>query len=488
MICISVTPESRNFAKVDILNAAAQSDMVELCLDRLIKTPDIGDLISGFDVPILVSCRRPEDGGQFKGSESERIQLLKQAIIAEPAYIELDLETAKQIPRFGKTKRVISYTSLKKPLTQVDDIFDEMADAKADVIKFTWPTPTLQTAWPLLAAISQKRKIPVVGLGLGAAGITFSLLGVKYGSPWIYAALEKGMEACEGQPTVAELNEVYHYKKISAQTRFIGVAGLGVAERRTIEVFNKASEQAGLDFTCLPLVINDFKQVHKMLGILKIRSLVVSPQMGEFILPLAEHLEESSQQTGYGDLQLNQPDGWHAYDTVRRSAIKSLEATLEQKASGTNQAFHRKNILVLGQSGLTKAIVFSLTQQGAVVSVTSQNDKAAQAIARTFDVRYVPFANLYDTLTDIVVQTDPELTLGHGKNDLNPSYLRESMIVMDISQLPEETELMREAEGRGCAVVCADEVYRKQLSQIFKAITGVEIPGEVFESRSEYTR
>ncbi|MDF1745443.1 MAG: type I 3-dehydroquinate dehydratase, partial [Gimesia sp.] len=116
MICISVTPESRNFAKVDILNAAAQSDMVELCLDRLIKTPDIGDLISGFDVPILVSCRRPEEGGQFKGTETERINLLRQAIIAEPAYIELDLETAKQVPRFGKTKRVISYTSLKRPL------------------------------------------------------------------------------------------------------------------------------------------------------------------------------------------------------------------------------------------------------------------------------------------------------------------------------------------------------------------------------------
>ncbi|WP_417392822.1 type I 3-dehydroquinate dehydratase [Gimesia sp.] len=488
MICISVTPESRNFAKVDILNAAAQSDLVELCLDRLIKTPDIGDLISGFDTPILVSCRRPEDGGQFKGTEAERIQLLKQAIIAEPAYIELDLETAKQIPRFGKTKRVISYTSLKKPLSQVDDIFDEMTEARADVVKFTWPTPTLQTAWPLLAAISQKRDIPVVGMGLGAAGITFSLLGVKYGSPWIYAALEKGMEAFEGQPTVAELNEVFHYPKISAKTRFIGVAGLGVAERRTIEVFNRASGQLGLDYVCLPLVINDFKQVHKMLGILKIRSLVVSPRMGEFILPLAEHLEETSEKTGYGDLQLNQPDGWHAYDTVRRSAIKSLEATLEKKSPGAGSSFQRKNILVLGQSGLTKAVVYSLTQQGGIVSVTSQNDKAAQGIARTFDVRYVPFANLYDTLSDVVVQTDPLLKLGHSKEQLNPSYLRESMTVMDISQLPEPTELMREAENRGCEIVCVEDVYRRQLSQIFKAITAAEIPDDVFETRSEYTR
>lgn len=488
MICISVTPESRNFAKVDILNAAAQSDLVELCLDRLIKTPDIGDLISGFDTPILVSCRLPEEGGHFKGTQSERVQLLKQAIIAEPAYIEMDLETAKSVPRFGKTKRVINYTSLKKPLSQVDEIFDEMADAKADVIKFTWPTPTLQTAWPLLAAISQKRDIPVVGLGLGAAGITFSLLGIKYGSPWIYAALEKGMEAFEGQPTLAELDEVFHHQRISAQTRFIGVAGLGVAERRTIEIFNNASVELGLDYTCLPLVINDFKQVHKMLGVLKIRSLVVSPQMGEFILPLAEHLEESSEKTGYGDLQLNQPDGWHAYDTVRRSALKSLEQQFAESASGSANVFQRKNILVLGQSGLTKAIVYGLTQQGAVVSVTSGNDKAAQSIARAFDLRHIPIANLYDTLSDVVIQTDPTLKLGHGKTDFNPAYLREKMTVMDLSQLPEETELIREARERGCDVVSVEEIYRGQMNQIFKAITGQEIPETVFEKRSEYTR
>jgi shikimate 5-dehydrogenase len=72
--------------------------------------------------------------------------------------------------------------------------------------------------------------------------------------------------------------------------------------------------------------------------------------------------------------------------------------------------------------------------------------------------------------------------------NFNPSYLRETMTVMDISHLPEETELIREAENRGCEVVSVDEVYRRQLNQIFKAITGQEIPDEIFTSRSEYTR
>ena len=66
MICISVTPESRQLAKVDIYNAANQCDLVELCLDRLHKEPDVKDMISSSKKPVLVSCRQPEEGGQFR--------------------------------------------------------------------------------------------------------------------------------------------------------------------------------------------------------------------------------------------------------------------------------------------------------------------------------------------------------------------------------------------------------------------------------------
>ena len=75
MICISVTPESRQLAKVDIFNAANQCDLVELCLDRLIKEPDVKELLEGAKKPILVSCRRRSEGGQFDGTEDERLML-----------------------------------------------------------------------------------------------------------------------------------------------------------------------------------------------------------------------------------------------------------------------------------------------------------------------------------------------------------------------------------------------------------------------------
>ncbi|MCA9049319.1 MAG: type I 3-dehydroquinate dehydratase, partial [Planctomycetaceae bacterium] len=151
MICISVAPSSRTLAPADLLNASRKCDLIELCLDNFVKTPDVGELIRVVDKPVLVSCRRQKDGGNWWRTEDDRLQLLRNAIVSAPAYIELEVDIADKIPRFGNTKRVISYTSLNRPLGKVDDIFEQCYKAKADVVKFKWPTEDLDSAWPLLA-------------------------------------------------------------------------------------------------------------------------------------------------------------------------------------------------------------------------------------------------------------------------------------------------------------------------------------------------
>ena len=58
MICISVTPESRRLARADLLNASRQGDLIELCLDHLVKSPGISDLLDAVEKPIQITCRR----------------------------------------------------------------------------------------------------------------------------------------------------------------------------------------------------------------------------------------------------------------------------------------------------------------------------------------------------------------------------------------------------------------------------------------------
>jgi 3-dehydroquinate dehydratase/shikimate dehydrogenase len=482
MICISVSPESRTLGKVDLLNAAARCDLVELGLDHLIKEPNVGELLQGIPKPILVSCRNREQGGNWNGTEQERVTLLRSAIVAGPAYIELDLETAKSIPRFGKTKRVISYTSIERPLTtNIDAIFEQAKKVNADVVKFTWPTPTLEAAWPLLSAVSKKREIPVVGLGLGRTGLTFSLLGRKYGSPWIYAALEKGMEAFPGQATVFELDETYGWRTIDAQTKFLAVSGLGDAEAATVRTMNRMFDKVKLNMRCLPVATEKFDKFKQMLDALKINVLVAAGQTAEHMLPLAEKMEEVTQLSQHGDLMLKQNDVWTAYNSLWRSAVKALEASFGQSGKDV-RPLDRRNVLVIGSGGLAKSMIYGIAKRKGLVSVTSSNDKEAQSLAAQMNVRYVPYHNLYDTLADVIVFADPDLRLGGKKTEFNPAYLRPSMSVLDVTTMPGDSPALKEARERGSKIVEPLNVYAEQLATQFKSATAQDIPAADFRA------
>jgi len=481
MICISVTPTSRKLAKVDILNASRNCDMIEVCLDHLAKEPDVGDLISGFDKPILVSCRRKADGGHFTGTEEQRLGLLRQAIGAGPDYIELELDIAGSVPRFGKTKRVISYTSIDRPLGKIDDIFIEAYKANADVVKFTCPTPNLDAAWPLLAAVAKKRELPVVGMGLGRPGITFSLLGRKFGSPWIYAALEKGMEAHEGQPSIFELDELYDWKEIGEKTKLVGVVGFGPRETLTVRILNAGFKLLEKETRCLPLEIGGLDKLAKRLETLRVNMLVVRPELSTEALEFAEHAEEAAQQSGYADLLLKQKNGWNAYNMIWRSALKAIEDKLG-KENSDDRPLDRRNVLVVGANGTAQAMIHGIHRRKGVVSVTAPNDKQAQRVAKQFGIRVVPFASLYDTLADLVILTDPNLKMGHKKSEMNAGYFRTHMTVLDVCRLPSDSPFCFEARQRGCKIVEPADVYIDQLSAQFKAIAGQDLPVEAYQS------
>lgn len=480
MICISVTPTSRQLAKVDILNAARQCDIVEVCLDHLVKEPDVKDLLDGAKKPILISCRRREDGGEFEGTEEERLLLLRQAILAGPAYIELDIDTAHKIPRFGKVQRVVSHTSLNRPLgADIEEIFDQAVAAKADVIKFTWPTQTLESAWPLLAAVSQKRALPVVGLGLGRCGLTFSLLGRKYGSPWIYAALEKGMEAFPGQPTVGDLDNLYRWRDVSAKTRFIGICGFGEMSLATSKVLNAAFDQLSMNTRCLPFDIKSTDQLVKMLDILKVPAIIAMPPFGRMLMKIAQQMDETTKQTQYADLFLKQPDGWQAYNLMGRIALKSLEAKLGKQAA-EDRPLERRNAMVLGSDGLAQSLALGIQRRAGLVSICAADDEAARKAAESTGSRFVPLGKLYETLVDCVITTVQNFDLLTRKSPINPSLLRPGMAFMDLTDPPADTPLLFEARARGCKVVEPADIFADYVIQIFKSLTGQELPPEAF--------
>jgi 3-dehydroquinate dehydratase/shikimate dehydrogenase len=480
MICISVTPESRQLAKVDILNAARQCDLVEVCLDHLIKEPDISDLLQGVTKPVILSCRRAQDGGKWTGTEEERMLMLRQAIVAGPEWVELEIDVADKVPRFGKTKRLVSFTRLDKPLGSIDAIVDRAVGCKADAVKFTGPTPTLDASWPLLSGVTKKRDIPVVGMGVGRPGLTFSLLGLKYGSPWVYAALEKGMETYDGQATVTELTDVYRWKDIGPQTRFVAVSGFERTETMTVRIMNAGFASLGINVRCLPLELDRLDSFAQMLEVLKIHAVLPDSRLGNRILSVIQQSEESVRMSQFTDLLLKQTDGWHAYNSLWRGALKALEDALGRTAPDDRPLDHR-NVMLIGAASMARTLAYGVHRRKGLLSVAAADDERAQLLAQMFEIRFVPIANIYGTLCDVLIVTGEAMQKGQHTQKLSAAYLRPNMTVMDLSNLPGETEILSEARNRGCKVVEPSSVYVDQLSAQFKAITGQDLPVEAFQ-------
>src|SRR6516165_2529821 len=187
MICISIAQESRRLALADMLNAARRCDLLEVRLDRFGKAPDLGDILSVKPKPVIMSCRRPRDGGQWDGSEEERLALLRQCIVSRADYVEIELDAADQIRPFPPSQRVISYTNLSERPPDILDIYEEARNKRADVVKLTTMARTPEEAWPLVQILA-RATVPTVVVGLGKPGVMLAVLGKKLAAPWGYAA------------------------------------------------------------------------------------------------------------------------------------------------------------------------------------------------------------------------------------------------------------------------------------------------------------
>ena len=507
MLCIAVTPTSRTLAKVDLLNAARRADLVELCLDHLSKDPDVGDLLAACPKPVIVSCRRPRDGGKYKGSEGNRLGLLRQAIIAGPAYVELDPDAAAALPRFGETKRLVAHHSPDRPLKKIGETVKRaVKELHADAVKFTWPTPTLAAAWPLIYAVSQKLDVPVVGQGIGAGGLTFSLVARRLGSPWIYAALEQGMEDVPGQPTVEELESIYDARAIDAATRFVacagfpdgsdpsaGTAGNDASQGAICRQWNAAAQAAGTPHRALPLEVGKFDHLADMLQILKIRAVALGPALradaragwAAFAPISSGDRPPQADGSAVATVALRGKAGW-------RGVASAREATADALAAVCGGTLERRQVTLIGAGPGSEALGRSLLKRGATLAVADPNDDAAADLARRLDARGMRWRAIYTTRTDALIRAErgagsPKagpseagagpVPVGSGPKAYNGSAFEPRLIVADACAIWSDTDFLAAARRHACTLAEPAAVREAVLANLFAAATGEQWPG-----------
>jgi 3-dehydroquinate dehydratase/shikimate dehydrogenase len=484
MICISLALESRRMALADMLTAARQCDLLEVRLDRFIKAPDLGELLAGKRKPIIFSCRRRQDGGEWDGSEEERLVLLRQCVVSKGDYVEIELDVADEVRKFPPAKRVIAYTNLRETPPDIADIYAEALTKDPDVIKLVTPARTPEEAWPLLRVLA-KPAVPTVVVGLGNSGIMLSVFGKKIGSPWTYAALGKGMETYPGQPTVHELNEVYHYPAVGRSTRLIGVTGFGPREYAAVALLNAALAHHGLTARCLPLGVGNVALFRRVMDAVHLGGVVVDPEHQAAFLEIATELDAAAEEARTVDLLLPRDNGWRGCNTLDDAGLAALEAGLRAR-SGADEPLRGRMVMIVGANGTARAVATAIKRRGGLITLASHEQDAAARIAHDLECRYIRFEALYTTAHDVLVVCDEESAGGKARrrsdwSGIHPGYLRPGMTVIDLTGAGATTSLLREAEALGCSLITPRQTLLQQVAAQARLLIGKETPAEVLE-------
>lgn len=480
-ICVSVARTRHKMMIAEYEAAARQgADLVELRLDYLRREPDFGRLLRNRYAPVVATCRRRDDGGRFSGSEEDRRRILRLAIVAGVDYVDLESDIADEIPRYGKTKRIISYHNFETTPANLKLILRHMESLDPDVIKIatlaTCPADNVR----VLELIKQT-KVPTVAFCMGEFGVPSRILCGVWGSPFTYAAFNPQRLLAPGQLTLRQVRDVYHFHRLDPETAVYGVIGDPIMHSLSPHVHNAAFRQLGINAVYVPFRVTreQFQTFLEDVAPLRPRGFSVTIPHKESAVAKVQYADGAVRMVRALNTLVRRDGYWEGHNTDYRAAMMLLEARVGA-SPGTRQPFGGKRALVLGAGGVARAIVFGLVRRGALVTVCGRTLERAALLAKEAGARHVPWQQRTGVPCDILVNCTP---VGMFPNvdeiPVPPGFLEEHMIVFDTVYHPENTLLIKEARARGCQVITGLEMFIKQAVLQFQLFTDQEAPEEL---------
>jgi 3-dehydroquinate dehydratase-1 len=186
------------------------ADLVEVRLDLVPGDPIgvIRKVREATQLPIIATNRMAEEGGAFRGGESERIKILAEASAwADLVDVELQAEGRDRLIDMVGRPLIISYhdfegmPSLEGTRSMVAEIFD----AGADIAKLALTPATLEDCLGLLKLVLETER-PLSLMGMGDLGKHLRAVAPVYGSVLTYGHM--GTATAPGQIPVKALKEL----------------------------------------------------------------------------------------------------------------------------------------------------------------------------------------------------------------------------------------------------------------------------------------
>ena len=466
--------------------AEAGAELVELRIDCLRSEINLKRILSDRQTPIVFTVRRGADGGLWRGNEEKRLLLLREAIVSGVDYVDLELDIAQSIPRFGKTKRIVSYHNFRETPSDLDSIVAQAREAHPDVIKFAVVAKSLGEASRVLeVAARSSETVPTIGIAMGPLGVFTRILGRKYGAPFTYAGFNPERTFAPGMPLFDELWREYGYNRIDKNTEVYAVIGDPVAHSLSPAVHNAAFRKLNLNKVYVPLLIpaGKLKTSLESLSWLDLKGLSVTIPHKEAILPLLKQVDGAVERLRACNTVVIKEGVWTGHNTDYHAAMSVLEESLGGSERDEVSTLLDKHVVILGAGGVARTIAYGLSRRGAAVTLVNRDDERSARVASEVGCRHTSWAARASTPCDILINGTP-VGMHPNVDDsvVPPAAFRAGMVAFDTIYHPENTMFLKLARERECKTVSGVDMFIRQAALQFKHFTGMDAPVEAMRS------
>ena len=482
MICVSIGRGRHKHMMAEQKHLVEQgAELVELRLDYINRNLNVKRLLENRKCATIATCRREADGGKWTGDEADRITVLRAAIAEGVEYVDLEEDVAGSIPRFGKTKRIVSMHDFTGTPDDLSDVHARLAALDADVVKIATMAHSPHDNLRVLELIDSA-DIPTVALCMGEIGTPSRILSPKYGAPFTYATFHHERALAPGQLSFRQMVDEYYQDRIDADTRVFGMIADPIGRTLGPLVHNVAMREAGMNKVYIP-----FRIPREHLGPfiadcrrLDIHGISVMAPHKEAAIRHCTKIDGAVRGVGAVNTMLFSGGDVLGYNSDYRAAMESIDAAL--RISGS-KALDGKTALVLGAGGMSRAVLFGLSRRSAQVVVASRSADDAVQLANRYGCENVAWDARHKVKANIIINATPVgMHPNVDESPFEPARLRPGTLVVDCVYNPERTLLIKEARTSGCMAVTGMEIFLRTAALQFKHFTGQDAPVELMHN------
>lgn len=474
MICVPIIGPSMEKALEDISAAEKIANIIEFRLD-LIANFDLPALMQATTLPAIVTNRTKTEGGQWKGTEEERVQILRQAIEAKADYIDIETSTPKELLKSildnkGKSKVILSYHNFTNTMEDLEPLYEIMCELPGDILKIVTYAQDISDNLKIFNLLKRAKKEgrQLIGLCMGENGEISRILSPLFGGFLTFGSLDTGKESAPGQIPASTLKNIYRVDRKRENFKIYGVIGNPVSKSMGYLIHNRAFQEIGSPDIYVSFLVNN---VEKFFNEFKefFQGLSVTMPCKEKIIPLMDNVDATAQKIGAVNTVVKEQNGWKGTNTDCTGAIQALESQVDLKD---------KNVLIIGSGGTAKAIGYGVTEKGARLTVTyNRNKERGVKLAEELNCQLASIRDIGDHDYDVLINCSPVGMSPHtDKTPFSNRNLKPGMVVFDSVYNPPETRLLKEARNAGCTVISGVELFINQAARQFEMWTGQKAP------------